>query len=37
LHLDGTQVNHLDFVVAPMVHTETGAGAAPRVYGLLGP
>ncbi len=35
LHLDGNHVNHVNFVVAPMVSAETGA--AHRTYRVLGP
>jgi serine protease len=37
LHLDGFQVNHVNFTVAPMVSTATGTGAAQRTYRRLGP
>jgi serine protease len=35
LHVDGTHLNHVDFVVAPTVSTETGA--ATRTYRVMGP
>jgi serine protease len=35
LHLDGTHVNHVNFVVAPVAQTEMGAGAAQRTYDLI--